>query len=96
MNLFDQLVTEALKNKPDLSALRIVVEKEVLHHDILRILSHNNLLKDLTFIGGTCLRAWRVIGRLGETLVAYRRPILEAPSLSCTRASGKREHPTRE
>jgi len=68
MNLFDQLVTEALKNKPDLSALRIVVEKEVLHHDILRILSHNNLLKDLTFIGGTCLRACYGGIRLSEDL----------------------------
>lgn len=68
MNLFDQLITEALKNKPDLSALRIVVEKEVLHHDILRIMSHNNLLKDLTFIGGTCLRACYGGIRLSEDL----------------------------
>jgi hypothetical protein len=30
MNLFDQ----ALKNQPHLSSLRIVVEKELLHHDI--------------------------------------------------------------
>lgn len=37
MNLFDQLVTEALKNQPTLISLRIVVEKELLHHDILRI-----------------------------------------------------------
>lgn len=68
MNLFDQLVTEALKNKPDLSALRIVVEKEILHHDILRIMSHHNLLKDLTFIGGTCLRACYGGIRLSEDL----------------------------
>lgn len=56
MSLFDQLVTEALKNQPNLSTLRIVVEKELLQHDILRALSHNNLLANLTFIGGTCLR----------------------------------------
>jgi len=50
MNLFDKLVTEALKNRPDFSPLRVVVEKELLHHDILRVLSSNNLLAKLTFI----------------------------------------------
>jgi predicted nucleotidyltransferase component of viral defense system len=68
MNLFDQLVTEALKNQPELSPLRIVVEKELLHHDILRILSQNNLLSELTFIGGTCLRACYGGIRLSEDL----------------------------
>lgn len=68
MNLFDRLVTEALKNQPHLSHLRIVVEKELLHHDILRILSDNNLLKDLTFIGGTCLRSCYGGIRLSEDL----------------------------
>jgi len=68
MNLFDQLVTEAIKHQPQLHSLRIVVEKELLHHDILRILSHNNLLKDLAFIGGTCLRCCYGGIRLSEDL----------------------------
>lgn len=68
MNLFDELVTIAIKNQPDLSPLRIVVEKELLHHDILRILSEDRLLKDLTFIGGTCLRACYGSMRLSEHL----------------------------
>lgn len=68
MNLFDQLVTAALKNQPDLSTLRIVVEKELLHHDIFRILSQHNLLSQLTFIGGTCLRACYGGIRLSEDL----------------------------
>jgi predicted nucleotidyltransferase component of viral defense system len=68
MNLFDQLVTEALKNQPHLSSLRIIVEKELLHHDILRTLSQNNLLANLTFIGGTCLRACYGGIRLSEDL----------------------------
>ena len=68
MNLFDKLVTEALKNQPDLAPLRMVVEKELLHHDILKALSHNNLLKDLTFIGGTCLRSCYGGIRLSEDL----------------------------
>ncbi|MEE9452690.1 MAG: nucleotidyl transferase AbiEii/AbiGii toxin family protein [Gammaproteobacteria bacterium] len=68
MNLFDQLVTEALNNQPNLSSLKTVVEKELLHHDILRTLSQNNLLADLTFIGGTCLRACYGGIRLSEDL----------------------------
>ena len=68
MNLFDKLVTEALKNQPNLSPLRIVVEKELLHHDILKVLSNNNLLKNLTFIGGTCLRCCYGGVRLSEDL----------------------------
>lgn len=68
MNLFDKLVTEALKNQPDLSPLRVVVEKELLHHDILRVLSNKGLLANLTFIGGTCLRCCYGGIRLSEDL----------------------------
>lgn len=68
MNLFDQLVTEAIKNQPQLSPLRIVVEKEILHHDILRIMSQHNFLSHLTFIGGTCLRVCYGSIRLSEDL----------------------------
>ena len=68
MNLFDQLVAEALRNQPVLSPLRLVVEKELLHHDILRIMSQNKLLTQLTFIGGTCLRACYSGIRLSEGL----------------------------
>jgi predicted nucleotidyltransferase component of viral defense system len=68
MSLFDQLVDEAIKNKQELSQLRIVVEKELLHHDILRILNQAGLLSQLTFIGGTCLRACYGSNRLSEDL----------------------------
>jgi predicted nucleotidyltransferase component of viral defense system len=54
MNLFDQLVSQATKR--GLSPLRSVVEKELLHHDILREMNKAGLLAQLTFIGGTCLR----------------------------------------
>ena len=68
MSLFDQLVDEALKNRQDLAPLRMVVEKELLHHDILRVLSHAGLLARLTFSGGTCLRACYGSMRLSEDL----------------------------
>jgi predicted nucleotidyltransferase component of viral defense system len=68
MSLFDQLVEEALKNRRDLAPLRTVVEKELLHHDILRVISRAGLLARLTFMGGTCLRACYGSSRLSEDL----------------------------
>ncbi len=68
MSLFDKLVSEALKNQPHLSPLRVVVEKELLHHDIMRVMRDNNLTAGLTFIGGTCLRTCYGGIRLSEDL----------------------------
>lgn len=68
MSLFDQLVDEAMRNQGGLAPLRTVVEKELLHHDILRELSAAGLLTRLTFIGGTCLRACYGSSRLSEDL----------------------------
>ena len=68
MSLFDELVDEALNNKQEIAPLRVVVEKELLHHDILRVLSGAGLLTQLTFIGGTCLRACYGSSRLSEDL----------------------------
>jgi len=68
MSLFDQLVDEALRSRADLGTLRPVVEKELLHHDILREMGAAGLLAGLTFIGGTCLRACYGSQRLSEDL----------------------------
>ena len=68
MSLFDQLVNEALRSRAELTSLRPVVEKELLHHDILREMGEAGLLTGLTFIGGTCLRACYGSARLSEDL----------------------------
>lgn len=68
MNLFEQLVNQALSNNAELTQLRVVVEKELLHHDILLAMSDGGLLQDLCFIGGTCLRACYGSNRLSEDL----------------------------
>lgn len=88
MNLLDQLVAQALRNRPDLAALQVVVEKELLHHDILREMGAAGLLSGLTFIGGTCLRACYGSERLSEDLdfsggTDFRRESLQrlGPSL---------------
>ncbi len=68
MNLFDQLVSKALQQESQLNSLRMVVEKELLHHDIIREMSRAGLLEQLTFMGGTCLRACYGSNRLSEDL----------------------------
>jgi len=68
MSLFDRLVAEALQGMAELAPLRAVVEKELLHHDILREMGAAGLLTGLTFIGGTCLRACYGSNRLSEDL----------------------------
>lgn len=68
MTLFDRLVDEALRAQTSLAPLRAVVEKELLHHDILREMAEAGLLHRLTFIGGTCLRACYGSHRLSEDL----------------------------
>lgn len=68
MNLFDQLVFQALKNTEHLGILQVVVEKELLHHDIIREMGTAGFLNHLTFIGGTCLRACYGSNRLSEDL----------------------------
>ena len=83
MSLFDDLVDQALKNQRSLAPLRMVVEKELLHHDILRVLSGAGLLAQLTFIGGTCLRACYGSNRLSQDLdftggTGFNRNVLAA------------------
>ncbi|EIO7469467.1 nucleotidyl transferase AbiEii/AbiGii toxin family protein [Salmonella enterica subsp. enterica] len=64
---FDALVEEAIR-QGDLANLRPVVEKELLHYDILFCLSEAGLLKSLTFQGGTSLRLCYGSNRFSEDL----------------------------
>jgi predicted nucleotidyltransferase component of viral defense system len=68
VNYFDTLVNTALENNPAYTGLRPVVEKELLHHDILSEMNKAGYLKALTFIGGTCLRLCYGSERLSEDL----------------------------
>jgi len=68
MNLFDRLVEQAMRSDASLGMVRPAVEKELLHHDILRELSRAGLLFGLTFIGGSCLRTCYGSSRLSEDL----------------------------
>ncbi len=64
---FEKLVDQAMSN-PSLSAMRQVVEKELLHYEIFQALDGEGLLKDLVFQGGTALRLCRGSDRFSEDL----------------------------
>ena len=68
MNLFDRLVEQAMQSEQALGMVRPALEKELLHHDILREMNQSGLMAGLTFIGGTCLRACYGSPRLSEDL----------------------------
>lgn len=64
---FDLLVNKALQNT-ELSAMRPVVEKELLHYDVLFCLDKAGLLDGLVFQGGTSLRLCYNSNRFSEDL----------------------------
>jgi hypothetical protein len=67
MKDFNELVDLAMAY-PGLSAMRPVVEKELLHYEIFHALDAEGLLKDLVFQGGTSLRLCRGSDRFSEDL----------------------------
>lgn len=68
MTLFDSLVEKVILQNTEYPTLRTVIEKEILHYDILRCMSEAGFLKNLTFMGGTCLRDCYGSVRLSEDL----------------------------
>lgn len=66
--MLEQLINQIMIDNVDLIGLDDVVEKEIIHHDILFLLHREGLLKQLTFIGGTSLRLCYNSSRLSEDL----------------------------
>jgi predicted nucleotidyltransferase component of viral defense system len=64
---FNEIVESIISEKGN-QAIRPVIEKEVLHYDILFSLQTTGLLKDLVFQGGTSLRLCHGSSRYSEDL----------------------------
>jgi len=64
---FDRIVDHAMRSQ-ELAGMRPVVEKEVLHYDILYALDRAGLLRDIVFQGGTALRLCHGASRYSEDL----------------------------
>lgn len=66
--MFNKIVEQITKAKPEYIGLENIVEKEVLHFDILAVLKEKGFLNKLTFMGGTSLRLCYGAERLSEDL----------------------------
>ena len=62
------MVELAIQDNPDLKGMGPVVEKEILHYDILHGLQKGGYLVRLVFIGGTALRLFHGARRFSEDL----------------------------
>ncbi|MGI9250389.1 MAG: nucleotidyl transferase AbiEii/AbiGii toxin family protein [Pseudohongiellaceae bacterium] len=66
-NNFNTLVEQAMHN-PEFAHMRPVIEKELLHYDILYCMEQSGLLEELVFQGGTCLRLCYGANRFSEDI----------------------------
>lgn len=66
--MLTEIVRQAIQQNPDYGVIAPVVEKEILHHDIMQVLMQQGALQQLAFIGGTALRMCHNSARLSEDL----------------------------
>jgi predicted nucleotidyltransferase component of viral defense system len=66
--MLNLIAAKIIDNNPQYLGMENVVEKELLHHDILYFLAVEGYLDKLTFIGGTALRMCYGSNRLSEDL----------------------------
>lgn len=65
---FRELAEVALQRNPRLAGMEVIVEKELLHYELLHVLQRGHWLDGLTFQGGTALRLCYGSSRLSEDL----------------------------
>lgn len=85
MPRFSDIVDNAMKN-PDLAGMRPVIEKEILHYDIMFALEKEGLFDGLVFQGGTALRLCHGAPRFSEDLDFVGGPNFAAAHLREIRA----------
>ena len=66
--MLKQQIHQIVQSNPDYVAVAPVIEKEILHHDIIDVLIKQGLMRRLTFIGDTSLRMCYNSSRLSEAL----------------------------
>lgn len=66
--MLKQQIRQIVQSNPDYAAITPVIEKEILHHDIMDVLIKQGVMQRLTFIGGTSLRMCYNSSRLSEDL----------------------------
>lgn len=66
--MLKQQIHQIVQANPDYAGITPVIEKEILHHDIMDVLIKHGAMQRLTFIGGTSLRMCYNSARLSEDL----------------------------
>lgn len=66
--MLKQQIRQIVQENPDYAAVTPVIEKEILHHDIMDVLIKQGAMQRLTFIGDTSLRMCYNSSRLSEDL----------------------------
>lgn len=66
--MLSKIVEQIQTANPELVGMDDVIEKEILHHDILSVLHNEGFLSKLTFMGGTSIRICYGGSRLSEDL----------------------------
>lgn len=66
--MLKQQIRQIVQANPEYAAITPVIEKEILHHDIMAVLIKQGAMQSLTFIGGTSLRMCYNSVRLSEDL----------------------------
>lgn len=66
--MLKEQVRQIIKHNPEYAAIAEVIEKEILHHDIMDVMIKQGAMQSLVFIGGTSLRLCYNSSRLSEDL----------------------------
>lgn len=66
--MLEKYIARVLENNPEYADVTPVIEKEILHHDIMHVMMKQGAMQSLTFIGGTSLRLCHNSSRLSEDL----------------------------
>ena len=61
-------IRHIVESNPEYAAITPVIEKEILHHDIIDVMVKQGAMQSLVFIGGTSLRMCYNASRLSEDL----------------------------
>lgn len=66
--MLNHYLRQIVAANPDFAAITPVIEKEILHHDIMAVMIQQGVMSSLTFIRGTALRMCYNSSRLSEDL----------------------------
>lgn len=66
--MLKEYIRHIVDSNPEYAAVTPVIEKEILHHDIMDVMVKQGAMQSLTFIGGTSLRLCYNSSRLSEDL----------------------------